>query len=210
MKLGPFYLDTPTITTGERLSGVKDLLELLQGALPVFEEKAQRELSDDARKLRYEAGEYFMELDILQAKYKEYLPRFASYAIVILTYAVLEVQLYECVLHVCRRTGATHPRLPKRRSPVNFYLSYLEKHGRVTPIGRGDRAKMEKLRQLRNSIAHKLARRSEGRDRYGWESLESIPLASCKNYISLVERVLDSVVTETRNVKSDSAEPRRV
>ena len=204
------YLDTPTITTGERLSSVKDLLALLQDALPVFEEKAEQELSDDARRLRYEAGEYFMELDVLKAKYKEYLPRFAAFAIVTLLHAVLEVQLYECVLHVCRRTGATLPRPPKRRSLVNFYLRYLETHGGVTPIGRGDRDKLEQLRQLRNSITHKLGRRSEKGDDYGPESLESIPLPQCKDYIALVERVLDSVVTETRNVKAGSAAPRQV
>ena len=104
MELPPVYLDTPTITTGERLSGVKDLLELLQAALPAFEQKAQQELADSARRLQYEASEYFMERDILCAKYKESLPRFAAFAIVTLLHAVLETQLYECVLQTCRRT----------------------------------------------------------------------------------------------------------
>ena len=204
------FLDTPTITTGERLSGVKDLLELLQTALPAFEQKAQKELSDGARRLRYEAGEYFMERDILCAKYREYLPRFAAFAIVTLLHAVLEAQLYECVLQICRRTGATRPRPPKRRGRVRFYLTYLEKHGGVTRIGRSDRKELEHLGQLRNNIAHKLGRRSDEGDHYGWESLESIPLESCKDYIALVERVLERVVTDTRKVKPCSAEPKSI
>lgn len=210
MELPPVYLDTPTITTGERLSGVKDLLELLQAALPAFEQKAQQELADNARRLQYEASEYFMERDILCAKYKESLPRFAAFAIVTLLHAVLETQLYECVLQTCRRTGATGPPRPKRRGLVPFYLTYLEKHGGVTPIGRSDRKELDHLGQLRNNIAHKLGRRTDEGDHYGWESLESIPLESCKDYIALVERVLERVVTDTRKVKPRSPKPQRV
>lgn len=209
MKLPRVFLDTPTITTGERLSGVKDLLELLQGALPVFEERALLELSEDASRLRYEAAEYFLERDILHAKYKEYLPRFAAFAVVTVLHAVLEVQLHECVLHVCRRTGAIRPRPSKRGNHVRFYLRWLEQHAGVTPIQRSDRNKLDHLRQLRNNIAHKLGRRSEDGDHYGSASLESVPLASCEDYIALVERVLDGVVTETREVKPCAAEPGR-
>lgn len=198
MRLPPVYLDTPTITTGERLSGVKDLLELLRTALPVFEERAQQDLSDHAHRHHYDAGEYFMERDILLAKYREYLPRFAAFAVVTVLHAVLETQLHECVLHVCRRTGTVPPRRPKRRR-VEFYLTHLQRRGGLAPIARRDRQLLRRLGRLRNDIAHTLARRADDGRHYGWDSLTSIPWESCSDYVALVERVLDGVVTSTRS-----------
>ena len=107
------HLDQPTITTAPRIAGVRALLHLLQDAVPEYAEREYSDLKRTAREQGFEAGEYFMERDILEDKFNVWLPRFAAYSVITMLWAVVEAQLYECVKHVQRNVTENLP--PRRR-----------------------------------------------------------------------------------------------
>ena len=211
------YLDQPTITTAPRLAGVRALLLLLQDAVPEYANKEHRELNRFAREQDLEAGEYFMERDLIDHKFNVWLPRFAAYSVITMLWAVVEVQLYECVKHVER--DAAESLSPRRRqSSFDLYAEYLKKHRGLHVKKLKEWRELSDLRSVRDIVAHRLGTRGQGararnieaqlerqytgdlkfqEARGEWPGQVWISLPLCERFTASAEAFLEKVVAAT-------------
>ena len=213
------HFDFLTIRTAARLAGVKALLRLLQDAMPKFEEQEHSALLKLAREKNFDAGEYFLERDILDDKFEVWLPRFAAYSIITLLYTVLEVQLYDCIKRAEQKTNAPFRLGKTRGSRIDFYAAYLKKHCAFDAKNDKMWCELSDLRKLRNIIVHRagtkgqlekhrqdaarLAEKYESDLEFpasdnDWPSEVWISLGLCNRYTDSVEVFLQRVVAAAR------------
>ena len=216
----PIHLDSLTITTTARLAGVKALIHLLQEAMPEFEKRENDELLRLARELNFEAGEYFMERQILDQKFQVWLPRFAAYSIIILLHTILEVQLSACARHVAKRTNSNFPQAGKG-SGFRASATYLADTNVYDAMGDDAWTTLEDLCNLRHIIAHRAGSKGHSKrhlkvaeklaTKYSsdlkfpdpdkdWPREAWISLPLWNRYADSVEAFLEKVVVATRQL----------
>ena len=216
----PVHLDSLTITTAARLAGVKALLHLLSDAMPEFDKRENDELLQLARDLNFEAEEYFMERQILDDKFRVWLPRYAAYSIVLLLHAILEVQLSACARHAAKHVNSDFPQ-EGQGSGVRAAATYLAELNVYDATGDDEWGLVEDLCSLRNVIAHRAGTKGHskrhqkvaarlsakyGRDLEfpdpdkGWPQEAWISLPLCGRYADAIEALLERVVAAARQL----------
>ena len=82
------------IRTFAQLEGAKIFLETMNQGIPMVQEKANRDLRDNAETQGWDGDEYHAEASMLEHGYGVWAPTFAAYSITILLYSTFETQLY--------------------------------------------------------------------------------------------------------------------
>ena len=153
-------IDPLRIKTAERLAGVRALLNLLEKALPEHEERERTELRKIVQKQGFDCDEYDVERQILDSRFGFWLPRFAAYSIVVLLYAVLEVQLFECARRARRQMES--PFGPEDiKGGIENAAAWLTKSGASDVKQDEAWSTLTHLRDIRNLIAHRAGTRGD-------------------------------------------------
>ena len=98
------HFDFLKINTDLRLAGVRSLWDLFYKALPEFRQREREALERRAENENWDHAEYDVERQLLNDTFKHWLPRFATYSVIILLHAVLESQLNACTDRVQKRS----------------------------------------------------------------------------------------------------------
>jgi hypothetical protein len=122
-------IDRLAFETFGRVFGVKALLEALDRALPEAEWQQREELKRLAEEQNWEYDDYDVERQVLDEKFRRWIPRFAAYSVIALLHAVVEDQLFACAA-----------RLRTRRVPVS-------------PAGRKKRRGLDRARQQLKAVS---------------------------------------------------------
>ena len=94
------HFDLLEIESAERLAAVRALLQLLDEAIPEYEDRERTSLRELVAKRNLDFDEYDIKRQILDNRFRFWLPRFAAYSVLTLLYSVLEVQLHGCARRV--------------------------------------------------------------------------------------------------------------
>jgi hypothetical protein len=93
--------DSLVTETSQRLYGLSSLIELIYRATPEVELQERDALKQLAEHENWEYGDYSVEGQFLDVKFKYWLPKFAAYSVIILLSSIVETQL----LAYARREG---------------------------------------------------------------------------------------------------------
>ena len=141
------------IETFARLHGVLDLLETMNDGIPIVEEKERRYLKELASAWGY--GDYAVERDILDQKFRSWIPTLAAYSATVLLHSIVETQLDAFAEHIGKRRSAELRVKDIAGKGVERSARFLE---RVLSIDvRADPAwsSLQDLQLLRNIIVHR-------------------------------------------------------
>jgi hypothetical protein len=92
------------IATFARLSGASAFLEAMNDGIPTVKEHDY--LQQLAAQGDWAPGEYFIEKDLLDDKFRTWVPTFAAYSVITLLYSIVETQLYGLAEHVANERGS--------------------------------------------------------------------------------------------------------
>jgi len=207
-------IDLLVAHTFGRLAGVQAFLDVLRTALPESERLETEALRQIAESQGWAFSEFATEGQIIAEKFHWWLPRFTSYSVLTLLYAVLEVQLNACAERARLEKSAAFAPGGIRGRGIEASALYLRRVG-VYDLRQDEAWHMLcDLRDLRNLVVHrvgaegdteehrKTAKRLAARFKedikfpdglgpfYG-EVWVSIPL--CERWIATVEAVFDRV-----------------
>src|SRR2546428_629673 len=120
-------IDPLALETFERLFGVAAFLESVNKAIPEMEWQEREALKRLAEEQNWDFGDYAVELDVLDAKFRHWVPRFAAYSVIILLDSVVETQLFAYAERIGRVWGS--PFRPKdiKGYGINPAALYLKK-----------------------------------------------------------------------------------
>lgn len=90
------------IETFARLHGIQAFLETMNDGIPTVEAKQHQYLEQLAVKGDWEPGEYFVEKEILNDKFRTWIPEMAAYSAIILLHSIVETQLHGFADHMAR------------------------------------------------------------------------------------------------------------
>jgi hypothetical protein len=156
-----FQLNTLVIETFARLDGALAFLETMDRGIPDVEEKERHCLQQLAEAGGWEYGEFAMERDILNQRFRTWIPTFAAYAATILLHSIVEVQLFAFAEHIGKKRGSKLRVKDMAGRGVEQSAIYLE---RVLSIDvKTDLAwsRLSDLQSLRNIIVHRGGKRGE-------------------------------------------------
>jgi hypothetical protein len=154
-------LDLLVLQTFGRLTGIRSFLDLLDGALPRSEWSDNEALKQRAEKENWEFNDFDVERQVLDVRFRFWLPRYAAYSAVSLLYTVLETQLAAAAKRACAQMQASFQPTDVRGAGIEAAALYLERLG-VYDI-RHDPAwqKICDLRDLRHLIVHRAGTKGE-------------------------------------------------
>ena len=101
LKIMKIRFDSLVTETSQRLYGLSALIELIYRATPEVELQERDALKQLAEHEKWEYGDYNVEGQFLDVKFKYWLPKFAAYSVIILLSSIVETQL----LAYARRVG---------------------------------------------------------------------------------------------------------
>ena len=140
--------------TFARLSVASEFLKVVDDAIPLLESKARSDLERFAGEEDLEAGEYFMEKDILDWRFQTWIPTFAAYSVIVLTYSIVEAQLNAFAEILGKRRGAEPPEV-NEKSGIDQAALYLVRVLSV-PVKKDPAwSCIKDMQKLRNAIVHR-------------------------------------------------------
>ena len=211
--------DLLQMKSAERLAAVRAFLRLMEDAVPHYEEREQTALRELAAEQDFDFDEYDVERQVLDNKFKFWLPWFAAYSVITLLHSVLEVQLHEYARRAQRRLQLPFGPEDIKGGGIEDAASYLRKSG-VSDV-RQDAAwqTLVDLRDLRSLIAHQAGtprkKHQESVSRLlgkykgdmevegaptGWQDEVWISLGLCRCFTSEVETFLGRILSDVNAV----------
>ena len=207
------HFDFLKINTDLRLAGVRSLWDFFYKALPEFRQREREVLERRAEKGNWEYADYEVERQLLNDKFKHWLPRFATYSVIILLHAVLESQLNACADRVQKRSHSPLKLSDIKDGGIDAAALYL-KRLMVFEVKQDDEWNtLSDLRDLRNIIAHRmgskghpdkhhekincLSKKYPGDLKFLDDFCENemyISMSLCRRFTDAVERVLNRVI----------------
>jgi hypothetical protein len=205
-------LDTLVLETFGRLAGIRAFLELLDCALPEFEWSDNEALKQRAEGEDWEFADFDAERQVLNDRFRFWVPRFTAFSVVSLLYTVLETQLVASARRACAQTQASFDPAKGRGSAIDIAALWLARLD-VYDV-RHDPAwqKICDLCDLRHLIVHRagtkgesdkhrrtaqrLAREYTGRvvfpdGDWSWYGEVWISIHLCREFIETVETFFD-------------------
>jgi hypothetical protein len=203
-RINPLALDT-----FGRLAGVRAYLDLVDTAMPQIEFQERERLKEFAEDHGWEAGDYFTEDQVLDERFRHWVPRFSAYSAIILLYSVLEVQLTACAVEIGRKHSVPFHVTDVGGQGIERAILYIKRITKHNSKEQPEWPAVSDLSKLRNLIVHRIGTRGEsdehrkaadelagrypsqltfppvGQWTYG-EAWLSIPL--CRRFIEAVER----------------------
>jgi hypothetical protein len=160
----PLYFNPLVIETFARLHGVLAFWETMNDGIPTVEAKEHHYLEQLASAEGWEAGEYFVEKDVLNDKFHIWIPTFAAYSVIILLHSIAETQLDAFAEHMGKRRGSNLRVKDMSGKGVDRSANYLE---RVLSIAvKTDPAwiNLHDLQSLRNIVVHRGGKPGDSRE----------------------------------------------
>lgn len=146
----------PLVTeTSQRLYGVSALIELVYRATPDIELQERGALKQLAEHDNWEYGDYTVEDQFLDVKFKYWLPKLAAYSVLILLSSVVETQLLAYARKVGERKGSAFDPNDLKGSVLDKTAAYVK---RVSGSELTKNARWQILRDLqdlRDIIVHR-------------------------------------------------------
>lgn len=95
------------VQTFGRLEGIRSFLEVLDRTLPEAEWSDNEALRQRAEEENWEFADFDVERQVLDERFRFWLPRFTTYSVVTLLYTVLATQLAACADVACSQKQAS-------------------------------------------------------------------------------------------------------
>ncbi len=89
-------IDILVLQTFGRLAGISSFLDVLGRALPKSEWSDNEALKQKAEHENWEYSDFDVKRQVLDERFRFWLPRFTAYSVMTLLYTVLETQLAAC------------------------------------------------------------------------------------------------------------------
>ena len=144
-----------TINTFGRLDGIISFLDVLDRALPELEWADNKALEKKAADENWEYPDFDTERQILDAKFRFWLPRFTAYSVLTLLYTVLETQLVASAKRACSQKQGSFLPSDIRGTGIEASALYLKRLGIYDLKNDPDWPKICDLHDLRNLIVHR-------------------------------------------------------
>ncbi|MCY4121273.1 MAG: hypothetical protein OXG72_10190 [Acidobacteria bacterium] len=208
------HFDLLQIKSAERLAAVKALLRLLEEAVREYQERERTALRELAAEQNLDFDEYDTERQILDNRFRYWLPRFAAYSVLALLYSVLEVQLHACARRAQQRLESPFGPEDIKGRGIEAVAAYLTKSD-VSDVKHDEAwSTLIDLRDLRNLIAHRAGTSSKKHEKVvnrllrtyegdleaektprGWRNEVWVSLGLCRRFTSEVEAFLGRIVS---------------
>ena len=208
------HFDLLQIRSAERLAAVRALLRLLEEAVPEYEERERIALRELAAEQNLDFDDYDTERQIIENRFRFWLPRFAAYSVLTVLYSVLEVQLQACARRAQQRLQSPFGPEDIRGRGIEAVAAYLTKSG-VSDVKHDEAwSTLMDLRDLRNLIAHRAGASSNKHEQIvnrllgtykgeleaektprGWRKEVWISMELCRRLTSEVEAFLARIVS---------------
>ncbi len=156
--------DPLAITTFQRLAGLEAFIEMLDSSLPEIELRQRDVLTRVAKEQGWDFGDYSVERDAIDERFRQWMPRFSAYSVIILLHSLVETQLLGCAQRVGKREGAVFTVRDMRGGPLDSAVLYLRKAACVDVTTDAVWSRLKDLQQLRNIIVHRAGRRGDAED----------------------------------------------
>lgn len=154
-------IDPLAVETFERLFGATAFLESVDKAIPEMEWQEREALRQLAEQENWDFGDYQVEGQVLDAKFRHWVPRFAAYSVIILLDSIVETQLFAYAERIGRvRGSAFRPKDIKGHGiePAALYLNQAA----ALDVKKDPAWKhLVSLQELRNIIVHRGGRQGE-------------------------------------------------
>ncbi len=155
-------IDFLVLETFQRLFALNAFLELLDKAVPEAEWQAREDLQGLAQKENWDFGDYDVETQVLDEKFRHWLPRLAAYSLIILLDSIVETQLFGFAERVGRDRDAKFQVRDMHGhglEPATLYLKRVAPDLNVNQDSAWE--DIQNLQELRNVIVHRGGRRGE-------------------------------------------------
>lgn len=154
-------IDTLAITTFRRLAGIDAFISLLDNSMPEVEWREREALNHVAQEQDWDFVDYSGESQLLDERFRHWIPRFSAYSIIMLLQSIVETQLFACAQRVSQNPSAVfHVRDIRGRVQESAVL-YLRKAGSVDVTKDPAWSRLQDLHELRNIIVHRGGTRGE-------------------------------------------------
>jgi len=150
-----FHIDPLAITTFRRLAGVRAFIELLYQSIPEIECREREALSRLAREQGLDFGEYSVEAQLLDERFRHWMPRLSAYSIIMLLHSIVETQLFACAQRVGSGEGQAFQVRDMRGGVLESATLYLRNAGGVDVTADPAWPRLKDLHELRNIIVHR-------------------------------------------------------
>jgi len=149
--MAKIHIDRLALETFGRVFGVKALLGALDKALPEAEWQERKSLRRLAEEQHWDYSNYDVECQVVDEKFRFWVPRFAAYSVISLLQSVVETQLFACAdrLRSTRRAATTNKK-GKRRGleRARQQLKAMSGFDVATDSAWPELLRLEKLRNL--------------------------------------------------------------
>jgi len=146
----------PLVTeTSQRLFGLSALIELVYRATPDVELQEREALKQLAEHENWEHGDYGVESQFLDVKFKYWLPKFAAYSIIVLLSSTVETQLLAYAKRVGQREKSAFNLNGLKGSVLEKTALYVRKVSGLELTTKTRWKVVKDLQVLRNVIVHR-------------------------------------------------------
>ena len=147
---------SPLVTdTAQRLYGLNALVELIYQATPEVEIRERSALKEFAEQEGWEFGDYNVEDQFLDVKFREELPKLSGYSIIILLGSIVETQLVAYARAVGKRRNSAFDPNDLNGSVLERTARYLKKISGLDVCADSRWKTLNDLQEIRNIIVHR-------------------------------------------------------
>jgi hypothetical protein len=150
--------DSLVTETSQRLYGLSSLIELIYRATPEVELQERDALKQLAEQEKWEYGDYSVEGEFLDVKFKYWLPKFAAYSIIILLSSIVETQLLAYARKVGERGECAFNLNDLRGSALDRAALYVKRVSGTELTKNARWQTLKDLQDLRDIIVHRAGR----------------------------------------------------
>lgn len=162
--MAKIHFDFLVLETFDRLFGVTALLDVLDQGIPDMEWREQEALRQMAEAESWDYNDYDVDRQVLDEKFRRWIPRFAAYSIITLFQSIVESQLLACAERVGKMRNASFRVKDIKGKGVEQATVYLQRL--ISLDVREDPAwsHLRNLQDLRNAIVHRGGKRGTSAD----------------------------------------------
>ena len=159
-----FQWDHVVLETRQRLYAVKSFLKLLDTALPQVEWEEREALEQLAEHERWESEDFTEEMWTLQEQFRDWLPKFSAYSVMVLLHSIVETQVLAIAERVGQVKGTTFEPKDLQGKELEKAILFL-KHIAGVDIKTDPAWKsVTDLQEIRNVVVHRGGKRGDSSD----------------------------------------------
>jgi hypothetical protein len=152
--MAKIHIDPMALETFQRLFGVRSLLETFDKAIPGVEWQEREALKRLAEDENWDFGDYDVQSQVLDSKFRIWVPTYAAYSIIILLDSIAETQLFAYAERIGRQQGCTFRPKEIKGHAMEPAVKYLKKVAGIDVTGDPSWLHLDNLQWLRNTIVH--------------------------------------------------------